>query len=300
MARKIRKLVIDSVDAVDRGAGEGCAVVLMKRDAAVTFAKDGNRWQLPAEGDLTEKLVQAAPALGVAVDVKKRSWDVLDARGKVLSTHASRKDAKRARNRANSAARGESAIGATWSEENDSLAKAKAEIKANKRLAKALAAASLEDPNMFTDVQKAEAVSVVQKFNARVEEVARRDFIGYGEAMNKIAGASFLVSPEDASLWNEYRQAAEIMKAAHPTPVSVAPAPMVSNAYMQLEKRAEKLRKNNPRLSQASAFSAAYQDPANRDLAEADKQFHFNKAAFGAQPVDPKSELVRALVASLG
>lgn len=39
MARILRRLMIDSVDSVDRGAGEGCRVILTKRHKEADMSK---------------------------------------------------------------------------------------------------------------------------------------------------------------------------------------------------------------------------------------------------------------------
>ena len=255
MPKRLTKLRVTEVSAVDRGAGEGVRVVLMKRGAHFTGADE-----------LVDK------------------WEVRDQDGKVVGTYSSKKKAKRERDRLNAAGRADT-----------SVEKALAEIDANEWFVKT---ALTEDKMNYTEIEKAAAQTVVQKFNARVDEIAQRDRVSHATAMTKIAGASSLISPEDASLWNEYRQASEVVKAMTPVAASAAPVPMVSAAFGELQKRAAKLQKGDPKLSSASAFAKAYSDPANRDLVEQDRQFHFNKAAGGLP--DPMEELVRTVQMVLG
>jgi len=288
MAKRLEKLHVDSIDLVDKGAGVGTRIMIAKRDPAVTFAKDGHRWKLAADGDLTDKLIQAAPALGLAVDVAKRTWDLRDPRGKLISSHHSRKDAKRAMRRHRAAARGESADSDTW-RADDSLAKAKAEIKANKRFLK-------ENPVMDTQIDIAKAEAITKRFADRVDEIARANFISHQSATMRLASTSALISKSDAELWASYRAASQLIADNRPAPVVAAPVPQVSAAYGELQKRAAELRKNDRKLSEASAFAAVYQDPANRDLVAADRQFHFNKSA---RLPDPDEVLTQAIMDSM-
>jgi hypothetical protein len=277
MPKRLTKLRITEVSAVDRGAGEGVKVMLLKRDAPRFLSGVlGSDWRPIGYSAKSE--------------VEKKSWDVVR-NGEVVSTFASKKKAKKERDRLN---------GITKGDNLDAVARARAEIEADRSAAASALAAvgKTEDSTMYTAIEKAAARTVVQKFNDRVVEVAQRDRISHGAAMNKIAGASYLVSPEDASLWNEYRQASEVVKAERPALAPVAPVPTVSAAYGELQKRAAKLQKRDPKLSAASAFSKAYQDPANAALVEADRAFNFAKA--GGSPVDAKEQLIIALMNSLG
>jgi hypothetical protein len=219
MAKRLEKLHVDSIDLVDKGAGVGTRIMIAKRDPAVTFAKDGHRWKLAADGDLTDKLIQAAPALGLAVDVAKRTWDLRDPRGKLISSHHSRKDAKRAMRRHRAAARGESADSDTW-RADDSLAKAKAEIKANKRFLK-------ENPVMDTQIDIAKAEAITKRFADRVDEIARANFISHQSATMRLASTSALISKSDAELWASYRAASQLIADNRPAPVVAAPVPQV-------------------------------------------------------------------------
>ena len=257
MPKKLTKLKITEVSAVDSGAGRGVKVMLLKRDAP-------------------------------PVAVEKMSWDVLDAHGRIISNHSRRKDAKRARNALNEKARGERSIAA-----------AHREIAENKRFmeAHARAAVQTEDKVVETDVAKA-AAAVVQKFNARCEQVAKTEGISLASATLRIASANgnaaFGRESSDFQLWQDYRKASEIVVASAPAPVA-APAPMVSDAYAKMMKKAGKVAKRE-NISVASAFSKVFS--ANPDLAQADRAWNVAKANGGG--IDPDEQLVRALVASLG
>ena len=256
MPKRLTKLVITEVSAVDRGAGEGVKVMLLKRDK-------------PVEKQLT--------------------WDVKDAHGRVISNHSRRKDAKRERNRLNEKARGDRSIAA-----------AHREIAENKRFMEAHAHAAVqktEEKVVETDVAKA-AAAVVQKFNARCEQVAKTEGISLASATLRIASANgnaaFGRESSDFQLWQDYRKASEIVVASAPAPVA-APAPMVSDAYAKMMKKAGKVAKRE-NISVASAFSKVFS--ANPDLAQADRAWNVAKANGGG--IDPDEQLVRALVASLG
>jgi hypothetical protein len=56
-------------------------------------------------------------------------------------------------------------------------------------------------------------------------------------------------------------------------PVTVsAPMPTPTRAYTQLMAKAEELRKADGKLTEAQAFAKVYENPANRELVQADKR----------------------------
>jgi hypothetical protein len=221
------------------------------------------------------------------------TWDVVDRDGKLVGTFPTKTAAREERDRLNAAARGEAT--------SSSLKRAMAEIEETNQLRKFLAAPATEGLVVHTDIEKSAAIAVTKRFDDRVEAIAQRDRIGFPAAMLKIASANGnAVSSEvraDYQLWLDYRKAQDVIAATTPAPVVAAPVPTVSPAFQKMAQKAQKLAEKEG-ISQAAAFAKIYQQ--RPDLARADKQHFFNKAAgFGAQPVDPDEELVRALIASL-
>src|ERR1700730_4801692 len=71
MPKKLRRLKISEVSAVDAAANPGARIMLMKRadSGAVSFRKrdTGQTWTLPADIDCLEAIIAAAPGWGIEV-----------------------------------------------------------------------------------------------------------------------------------------------------------------------------------------------------------------------------------------
>ena len=151
-----------------------------------------------------------------------------------------------------------------------SLDRALEEIEETKRFAKAHAAPLTEDHPMETsEVMKAAVAKVDDRIAAIIAKSDKP--ISRVVAIGRMASSS---DPRDIEAWQLHKSIASVPA----TPVS-APAP-VSPAFLKMQKKAAKLAQKEG-ISQASAFSKIY--ASRPDLAQADKQFFFNKAAGGGQ-----------------
>jgi hypothetical protein len=207
MKKRIKRLTnlrVTSVDAVDRGAGEGVRIVLMKRARSYRWGPAFNL--VPDDGD----------AVGKA---------------------------------------------------STSLERALQEIADHRAVVKAAAPLTEDHPMETSEVMKAAVAKVDDRIAAIIAKSDKP--IDRVVAIGRMASSS---DPRDIEAWQIHKQLATVPA----TPVS-APAPVtVSPAFMKMQKKAAKLRKADPTLSEASAFARVYQ--SRPDLAQQDKAHFFAKA----------------------
>ena len=238
MAKRLTKLVVTEVSAVDRGAAMGARVVLMKRDAHQLL-----------EGD------------------KAGQWDVVGPDNEVVGPFETKREARAECDRLNAAARD----GVARVDDLDArVARAKAEIAADKVAAAAALAAvgKTTESNMQTEtIDIAKAVTILAKFTDRVDQIARANFISHEGAMMKLASTSYLVNAADAALWQDYRIAKQLVSDNQPAPIA-APVQVAGPAFSAMAKRVDALMKRDPTIrSRESAIAKVASSTAPADVA---------------------------------
>jgi hypothetical protein len=222
--RRLRRLEIGEVSAVDHAASPGARVVLLKRDtagAAVTITKGERSWRLPCDHGLLSQIREMASAWGIEVETTK---------------------------------------GVTSMEHSTVVTIAKQVAEG--------ATSSLTKSDFYQALQKGAA------------EIRK------SSETREAAFARFATSDPDGQVLFRAHRLADGPDYRPP-----AREPEVieqSEAYEKLLRKAAKLRRKNPSLSEAVSFAKAYE--ANPELAAADRAAHAERVqgrpmAAGSYPV---------------
>lgn len=283
MPRVLKDIKISEVSGVDRGAGEGVRVVLMKRQT------EGDVDMTPAEiaKMVSDGVAAALPTVlpGLieksVADIKKAGDEALAKANAEIAVLKMSGDEKAYCEKKGMDADAMKAFAAKSPEDRKAMMSTAAdEGKLPAEVTKALTEAQAEIAKRDTevaDMKKRLAVHDERETKAAFEkrataaglkaedgEIMRKAYSGDADAQTKL-DAKFT---ELTKALKATREASGIFKAIGADGAGGNGA----TAYDQLMQKATELRKSDPKLTEAQAFTKVYTDPANVEIAKQHRQ----------------------------
>lgn len=262
MPRMLKDLTITEVSSVDRGAGEGVKVLLMKRNTPSGDVEMTKEELEAAIKKAAEDAVKTATAdISKALSETQRELKI----AKMSPAHKAHYDTLKSEDAKKAF---EDMKDEDKDEECAKVAKAAQADPAIAELAKSLSATQAENADLkkrldTVDLEKAQA-----DFKKRAADLgATAD--GDGELMRKAYNGD--KTAQDAWTARLTEITAALRKQADAgglftTFGSTQPGAANGNAYSSLMAKAEELQKSDPKLTKEQAFTKVYTDPANVDL----------------------------------
>ena len=117
-------------------------------------------------------------------------------------------------------------------------------------------------------------ITIQKRVDDRITEIRKAD--GSLSRQQAVARLAMSKIEADRDLWQFYKMTAPVAPTVPETP----PTPVVSDAYIELRRKAEKALRKDPALGTLErAFSKIYSAPENAELVAEEKAAHFAKAA---------------------
>lgn len=266
MPRILKDLTITEVSSVDRGAGEGVHVLLMKRDVPVTKTGEIQMTDAELQAAIKKSAEDAAATVTATFTAELAKRDATIAVLKMSPTHKAYYD------------QCDEAAKKAFTEADDAEKDKMIADKPVKKAAEPVVQSQVTDLAKRLDDATAQNAELRKRLDAVDLEKAQADFVkraaglgltqpGDGEIMRKAYAGD-----KDSQLAFEKRQAevvtalnkqAETGKLFSEFGSSMAKQ---GSAYQSLVAKGEELRKSQPTLTVEQAFAKVYEDPANREM----------------------------------
>jgi hypothetical protein len=275
--KRLMNLKIREVSSVDRGAGEGVSVVLMKRDEDEIDVSDFDRAEVALHKSLSSIIaddelddVNKQFALDETLAQYHEHIEMLKAKAKDQADGADEEDDAADDDGTPGMDETESSAGDQDKEPNRSLLLAHARAhRQRQRLMK-------QDDDMDSYIEIAKLVadgarSPITKGSWYNEITKRAAASRRADQTEAQAFAKYLETPDGKFLYSAFKLAPQREEADTAPTVVKASTPAPTPSYRKLMALADVLRKNDPSLSREQAFAKIYESSEHGELVEADK-----------------------------
>lgn len=262
MPRILKDLVITEVSSVDRGAGEGVKVLLMKRNTSGEIDMTAEELQAAVKKAAEEAAATATAPLLKALSETQRELKV----AKMSPAHKAHYDTLKTDELKKSF---EDMKDEDKDEECKKVAKAAEQDPAITEISKSLAATQAENAELrkrldAVDLEKAQADFAKRAANLGLTQAGDGELMRKAYAGDKEAQAGF--EKRQAEVTAALKAQADTGALFQTFGKSGTTDAANGNAYSTLMAKAEELRKTETKLSKEQAFAKVYTDPANAQL----------------------------------
>jgi hypothetical protein len=258
MPTKLKKLRIDEISLVDRGANPHAFVTLFKRDAPeIETPKDADPLNFNASGR-----GPAHDALWTSFDNYRRQMGPAQGRKAFETAWADLDDDEKDEIRAEEAATEAAKLAAAAAQEKERQKEMMKIVNDSKLEAVVKLAHQIQDGKIGNHADRASWYSALKALADEHREPHETAQMAFARVITKTIDGRAMFAAYQGSAGTDY------------VPPAPEPAPVVKSdsAYGRLKKIAGELCAENPGLTSSAAFVKVFTDPANRELAELSKR----------------------------
>jgi hypothetical protein len=258
MATKLRKLVINEISLVDKGANQHAYITLFKRDVPkIETPKDSAPLEFNASGR-----GPAHDALWTSFDNYRRQMGPAQGRKAFETAWADLDDDEKDEIRAEEAATEAAKLAAAAAQEKERQKEMMKTVNDSKLEAVVKLAHQIQDGKIGNHADRASWYSALKALADEHREPHETAQMAFARVITKTIDGRAMFAAYQGSAGTDY------------VPPAPEPAPVVKSdsAYGRLKKIAGELCAENPGLTSSAAFVKVFTDPANRELAELTKR----------------------------